>query len=94
MNLDKNLFKADYISEAREILDSLDDMASFCHHVEEITCRVIFRSDVISSVPVVSAPLFYGFHTSSTLVLHLYEVVVPIGINGYPYCYAASDGCV
>ena len=27
MNLDKNLFKADYISEAREILDSLDDMA-------------------------------------------------------------------
>ena len=25
MNLDKNLFKADYISEAREILDSLDD---------------------------------------------------------------------
>ena len=27
MNLDKNLFKTDYISEAREILDSLDDMA-------------------------------------------------------------------
>ena len=27
MNLDKNLFKADYISEAREILDSLDDIA-------------------------------------------------------------------
>lgn len=27
MNLDKNLFKADYISEAREILDSLDEMA-------------------------------------------------------------------
>lgn len=27
MNLDKNLFKTDYISEAREILDSLDDIA-------------------------------------------------------------------
>ena len=27
MNLDKNLFKADYVSEAREILDSLDDIA-------------------------------------------------------------------
>ncbi|MCR4947826.1 MAG: response regulator [Treponema sp.] len=27
MNLDKNLFKADYVSEAREILDSLDDLA-------------------------------------------------------------------
>ena len=27
MNLDKNLFKSDYISEAREILDSLDDIA-------------------------------------------------------------------
>ena len=27
MNLDKNLFKTDYISEAREILDSLDDVA-------------------------------------------------------------------
>ena len=27
MNLDKNLFKADYISESREILDSLDDIA-------------------------------------------------------------------
>ena len=27
MNLDKNLFKADYISEVREILDSLDDIA-------------------------------------------------------------------
>ena len=27
MNLDKNLFKADYISEAREILNSLDDIA-------------------------------------------------------------------
>ena len=27
MNLDKNQFKADYISEAREILDSLDDIA-------------------------------------------------------------------
>jgi chemotaxis protein histidine kinase CheA len=27
MNLDKNLFKTDYISEAREILDSLDDSA-------------------------------------------------------------------
>ena len=27
MNLDKNLFKADFISEAREILDSLDDIA-------------------------------------------------------------------
>ena len=27
MNLDKNLFKADYIAEAREILDSLDEVA-------------------------------------------------------------------
>lgn len=27
MNLDKNLFKADYIAEAREILDSLDEFA-------------------------------------------------------------------
>ena len=27
MNLDKNLFKADYVSEARGILDSLDDIA-------------------------------------------------------------------
>ena len=27
MNLDKNLFKSDYISEAREILDTLDDIA-------------------------------------------------------------------
>ena len=27
MDLDKNLFKSDYISEAREILDSLDDIA-------------------------------------------------------------------
>ena len=27
MNLDKNLFKADYISESREILNSLDDIA-------------------------------------------------------------------
>mgnify|MGYP003437517084 FL=1 len=27
MNLDKSLFVADYISEARDILDSLDDMA-------------------------------------------------------------------
>ena len=27
MNIDKNLFKTDYISEAREILDSLDDIA-------------------------------------------------------------------
>ena len=27
MNLDKNMFMADYISEAREILDSLDDIA-------------------------------------------------------------------
>ncbi len=27
MNLDKNLFKADYISEAREILNSIDDIA-------------------------------------------------------------------
>ena len=27
MNLDKNLFKADYIAESREILDSLDDIA-------------------------------------------------------------------
>ncbi len=27
MNLDKNLFKSDYIAEAREILDSLDDIA-------------------------------------------------------------------
>ncbi len=27
MNLDKNLFKADFVSEAREILDSLDDVA-------------------------------------------------------------------
>ena len=27
MNLDKKLFITDYISEAREILDSLDDMA-------------------------------------------------------------------
>ena len=27
MNLDKNIFKADYISESREILDSLDDIA-------------------------------------------------------------------
>jgi two-component system chemotaxis sensor kinase CheA len=27
MNLDKNLFKADYVAEAREILDSLDDIA-------------------------------------------------------------------
>ena len=27
MNIDKNMFKADYISEAREILDSLDDVA-------------------------------------------------------------------
>ncbi len=27
MNIDKNLFKSDYISEAREILDSLDDIA-------------------------------------------------------------------
>ena len=27
MNLDKNLFIADYISESREILDSLDDIA-------------------------------------------------------------------
>ena len=27
MDLDKNLFKSDYISEAREILDSLDDIS-------------------------------------------------------------------
>ncbi len=27
MNIDKNLFKTDYVSEAREILDSLDDIA-------------------------------------------------------------------
>ena len=27
MNIDKNLFKTDFISEAREILDSLDDIA-------------------------------------------------------------------
>ena len=27
MNIDKNLFLTDYISEAREILDSLDDSA-------------------------------------------------------------------
>ena len=27
MNLDKSMFIADYIAEAREILDSLDDIA-------------------------------------------------------------------
>ena len=31
MNLDKNLFKADYISESREILDSLDDDLPLLH---------------------------------------------------------------
>ena len=46
MNLDKNLFKTDYISEAREILDSLDELAKECNYSRNELINIILEYGV------------------------------------------------
>ena len=49
MNLDKNLFKSDYIAEAREILDSLDDIAL---QAAKKTRNTSFLKEILRLLPV------------------------------------------
>ena len=63
-------------------------MLAFCQTVEIIVCGIVFRHAVIA--PMVTANLFYRFHTCGTLVHHLHEVIVAVGGDGYAHFYLVS----